>query len=108
MQESLRDPGDNPDRDGLLNLIEYALDTNPTASTSSAFQNSLSADHKVQLTFLRARSELTYEVLASSDLTNWTVISTDPGAVGQQVTVTDTTALDTGTKRFLRLRVTSP
>lgn len=101
-------PTADPDNDGLANLLEYALDTNPTAPTAGVPVQSLSNDGKLQLTFLRARSELTYEVIASSDLTTWSVIATNPGTVGQSVTVTDTVSLTSGGRRFLRLRVTSP
>ena len=100
-------PTADPDRDGFSNLLEYAIDTNPTTPTAAHAQHSLDAESKLQLTFLRARSELTYEVLASSDLTTWTVLATDPGTVGTSVTVTDSVSLTTAGRRFLRLRVTS-
>lgn len=97
----------DPDRDGLTNLLEYALDTDPTLVTPGQPAHSLNGDSRLQLTFRRARSELTYEVLGSSDLTTWTVLATNPGTVGQSVTVTDTFTLTGGNRRFLRLRVTA-
>jgi hypothetical protein len=64
----------------------------------------------LQITFLRLRSELTYAVEASSDLITWTTIATNPGVVGQSVTVTDTVDLPSAVpaRRFLRLRVNAP
>lgn len=107
--EADRLPAADPDRDGLANLLEYALATDPLLATPGQPATSLSGDSKLQLTFHRARAELTYEVLASGDLTTWSVLATNPGTAGQQVTVTDTVALTAGVRRFLRLRVaTSP
>jgi hypothetical protein len=86
-------------------LLAYALGLDPlspgTAIAAAALDPSTSS---LTLTFFRARAELTYEVLASSDLITWTVIATNPGAVGEEVTVTDT--VSSFPRRFLRLRVT--
>ena len=78
-----------------------------TSTTRESVQpvTSLSGDSRLQLTFNRARADLIYEVLGSSDLVTWSVIATDPGTTGQSVTVTDTTSLTSAPRRFLRLRV---
>lgn len=101
---------DDPDRDGLPNLIEYALDLSPTTPAPASPLQSQISDLKLQISFRRARPELTYEVLASSTLApgSWTVIATNPGSVGQQVTVTDSASVSENPRRFLRLRVTAP
>ncbi len=96
-----------PTPSGLPNLLAYALDLDPLSPTSTPpTQAALTPafPHSLALTFFRARPELTYEVLASSDLASWSVIATNPGTVGQEVTVTD--SLTTDSRRFLRLRVT--
>ncbi len=103
--EADRLPDADPDRDGLANLLEYALATNPLQATPGQPVTSLSGDSRLQLTFNRARADLIYEVLGSSDLVTWSVIATDPGTTGQSVTVTDTTSLTSAPRRFLRLRV---
>ena len=61
------------------------------------------------LTFYRARpaSELTYTVQASSDLVTWTDLVTNPGTVGNSVTVTDSPPAG-ATRRFLKLKITPP
>ena len=65
----------------------------------------------MQLTFRRARADLTYIVEASSNLApdSWQPIATNPGTVGDLVTVQDSVEVTTATRRFIRLRViTSP
>jgi hypothetical protein len=56
---------------------------------------------------VRAEPSVRYEVEASSKLATWSVITVNPGIVGQTVTVTDT--MPPGQPaRFLRLRVSRP
>ncbi len=105
----------DPDGDGVSNLLEYALGTTPTDAASvslpSVQVSGLSPQPLfLQLTFLRARSDLTYTVEASSDLATWSAISTNPGTVSPTtpVTVTDSANLSVTPRRFLRLRVTAP
>ncbi len=98
----------DPDGDGIPNLLEYALAIDPLSASGTdipvcALTPSGTA---LQLTFFRARLDLTYEVLASSDLLIWTVIATNPGGAGEEVTVTDPVSINS--RRFLRLSVTSP
>ncbi len=69
----------------------------------------LDANGKLTLIFFRARpaTELTYTVQASSDLVTWTDLATNPGTVGQNVTVTDSPPAGAST-RFLKLKITPP
>ena len=98
----------DPDADGLVNLIEYALATDPLGASAASVSPSL-VDSRLRLTFLRARAELTYAVEASSTLAadSWQVIATNPGAVSltEPVTVVDTEFVSTTARRFLRLRI---
>jgi autotransporter-associated beta strand protein len=97
----------DPERDGLVNLLEYALGTNPNAVTSPGAQPEveLTPEGYLRITFLRARADITYVVEAGSDLINWTPIATNPGTVGEVLTVVDTVPVSGGSPRFLRLRV---
>ncbi len=100
------------DSDGASNLLEYALGTSPTSAASASAPTPQVSGLRLQVSFLRSRSDVTYHVEASSDLSAnaWTVLATNPGTVGQSVTVTDTVDLPTANppRRFLRLRVTAP
>ena len=53
------------------------------------------------------RSDVTYIVEGTADFSAWNILATNPGTVGQTLTITDT-APGTDPKRFLRLRITSP
>lgn len=104
----------DPDSDGVPTLLEYALASSPTSASSVSLptlqlsQLSPEISH-LQLTFLRARDELTYTIEVSSDLVTWTVIATNPGALGESVTVTDPVSIsESNHRRFFRLRVTLP
>ena len=106
----------DPDADSLPNLLEYAFGSSPTSPASSAALavSLLSApSSKLALTFLRARSDLTYTVEASSTLApdSWSTLATNPGTVSPTVPVivADTVSLTPASPlRFLRLRVTAP
>lgn len=102
----------DPDGDGAPNFLEYALGATPTSAASRPTLESQMANPRFQITFLRARSDVTYHIEASSSLAPdaWTAIATNPGAIGQAVSVTDTMDLSAANppRRFLRLRVTSP
>jgi len=91
------------DGDGIYLFLEYALGSNPTTSSPTA-QPTLNAN---SFTFFRARADLNYIIEASSGLSTWITLATNPGSVGTSVTYTDTSPPGTN-ERFLRLRVTSP
>jgi Right handed beta helix region len=113
---------DDPDKDGLPNLLEYALGGNPLQAGSAALPvPSATGGHGV-LTFSRNlnAADLTFAVQASSDMASWTTIATksgtgawskasgvtvsDPGT--GVVSVTDSATVTAGSRRFLRLSVT--
>jgi hypothetical protein len=93
------------DGDGLVNLAEYALGSDPISATDAPRPAMTMADETprvLHFSFHRARSDITYLVEGSTDLTSWAPIDTNPGNVGETVT-TETPA--EGDRRFLRLRV---
>ncbi len=97
--------GADPFGRGLPNLLAYALDLNPQLSDVGAAANVQLVQQRLEITFLRARPDVVYTVEASSDLVTWTAIATDPGSVGEVVTVRDVVPAGGSASRFLRLRV---
>ncbi len=98
------------DGDGIANLLEYTLGTSPTQAASKSPPVAATSGNRLTLNFFRAVNNVTYIVEASSDLVTWSPLATNPGTIGQNVTVTDTVDLPTANppRRFLRLRVVVP
>jgi 1-phosphatidylinositol phosphodiesterase len=104
-------PGDDPDDDGLPNLIEYALDTHPLVPNPTPITSDFMAiDGRLYLRLTipknQAATHLEYVVEASSDLSSWSteqtvVLGDTPG----QGIVRDDTSTDASDRRFMRLRV---
>lgn len=91
---------------GIPNLLAYALDVSPSDRSLPIEHEVLSG--KLRLSFHRARHDLTYLVEGSSNLSNWAPVAINPGQVGQDVTVEDSTTSSASQPRFLRLRVIQP
>jgi uncharacterized delta-60 repeat protein len=108
-------PNADPDRDGLPNLLEYALGLAPkTASTTGLPAVAVSATEWTY-TYTRPadRSDVTYVVERSTSLTSWTtadvtheLVSTD--AVAGTQTWRARVPLSAGANAFFRLKVTAP
>jgi hypothetical protein len=119
------------DHDGLANLAEYALGLNPTVAGVSgvpvvSIQKFDNANY-LSMMFHRstAATDLTYTAQASSDLLSWSDLASSvaggatsgPGFVSETgtapnltVQVRDTVAVSgvPGSRRFLRLKISSP
>ncbi len=97
--------------DGLPNLLEYALGGDPTVANSAIRPtvNTVASNgaNYLALTFTPQRSDITYAIEVSGDLTGaWTSISlAGLLTIGQPYTYTDTVAVAAGAPRFIRLRV---
>jgi hypothetical protein len=103
-------PGADPDGDGMPNLAEYALGTDPLSATDrpSVLIMPLAGSEHLSITFRRAADpDLLYEVLASDDLVAWDPVwsSTGAGNTAGPVTVRDPEALSGQPKRFMRLKI---
>ncbi|MEO0055352.1 MAG: hypothetical protein RLZZ50_1299 [Verrucomicrobiota bacterium] len=103
----------DPDADNRPNLLEFALGTSPLAPETEPNVRITNNSPALTLTFFRARppGEITYEVQASQDLlspASWSIIATNPGTPGSEVSVTDPAPLPFSGARFLRLRVSAP
>lgn len=102
----------DPDADGLHNLLEYAIDTDPLTATPPPLITALDGD-RLAITYLEAtgRTDLTYSVETTTDLNQTWSTSPEhleetarvPVANGEQVTVRRIAPAE---RQFLRLRVT--
>ncbi len=117
--------GGDFDNDGLPNLLEYALTTDPTVYQSALPYTISVVNNHLQIAFnrvLRPDPTLTIQVMASSALVanSWTPIAAKTGsgawvtAAGASVTddantgavtVSDSQTVDSETQRFLRISV---
>ncbi len=113
---------DDPDKEGIVNVMEYALNANPTLADTSVLPRAGTNGTRLTLSFTRNlnATDLTYAVEASNDLASWPVIASKTGAAAWStasgasvtdpgtgsVTITDSVAISPGVRRFLRLRVT--
>ncbi len=105
----LGSPDADPDADGLRNLLEYGLALSPLAPDPSPMTALQVSGLGTQLpschfTFIRARPDLVYTLEASSDLSTWEIIATNPGVISASTPV-DVHVPNSGVRRFFRLRV---
>jgi hypothetical protein len=103
----------DPDKDGIENLMEYALSLNPKtpAPLSQRIANDLDSNQYLRLTIAKNpnATDVLYSVEVSSDLTTWS--TTDVVILQNTATmlqVRDTQAMSAANRRFMRLRVTQP
>lgn len=114
--------GDNadPDGDGVVNLLEYALNLNPrsagVAGLPAVGTTTVGGSRYLTLAYTRviAATDITYVPQVSGDLIAWssavTTVSVTNNADGvtQTVVVRDSTPTTGAGARFLRLMVTRP
>lgn len=103
----------DPDHDGLVNLVEYALGLNPKSADGNPFSPSVSGGYfTLSYTRSKAATDVAVVVEQSGDLFSWQsgpaylqqVDCVDAGAV-QQITVRLVTPVNAQTKSFVRLKV---
>jgi uncharacterized protein (DUF2141 family) len=107
-------PDDDPDSDGLPNLLEFALGSSPTAATEDGLPmlilTSLGADQWLGFEIQRPRAAASIRLVlqASDDVKTWSTIAANvtvvqTGATADLVRVMDTTPVANHPYRFLRL-----
>ncbi len=108
-------PEADPDRDGLTNVLEYALALDPLRESSSGIVFSTETlEGKAYLRFAYSRPanpiDLSYEPQVSADLRVWTddvveIGRTSTAKLTEAVTVRDALSTDDAPRRFLRLNI---
>lgn len=103
----------DPDGDGLANLIEYALDLDPTAPSAPGLPQASAAGDNWIYTYSRpmSRTDVTLVVEVSTDLSSWTTDGVTHGPLTQEgasVTYQATYPRSATEKVFFRLSVTTP
>ncbi len=113
----IKGPDADPDGDGIVNVMEYALDLDPNTSDTSGlpvflFVTDTGAEYgALSYTHVKAATDLDYTVVASSDLRSriWTPLTTVVSTVDQGateiVTVRDSVLASSTPVRFYQLRV---
>ncbi len=101
----------DPDADGIANLVEYALATEPLSPDSSdVLPQPVVTDDHLAITYHPLRAELVYTPQWSPDLAGWfsgaahTTETTEAGIV----TSTAITPLSEQPRQFLRLQIANP
>jgi regulation of enolase protein 1 (concanavalin A-like superfamily) len=99
----------DPEKDGLVNLLEYALGGDPLVSEPGILPQPSLSNHRLALTFQRiADPDLIYQVQASENLADpWQTVWSGTGGqnTAGQVTVEDIQTVTGHPRRFMRLRV---
>jgi len=96
------------DGDGLSNLVEYALGSDPRVINASPAVTLESGYLTMNFSRPRALPDVSYAAEVSSDLVSWTTLPLEIVTDGevQAMRARDTMPSDGASRRFLRLRVT--
>lgn len=93
------------DKDGLVNLLEYALGSSPIDGRDAARPAAAraAAPDRITFTYQKLRADVTYTVEAATATTGlWSSAGVDQGGAGPTVTASVPVS---GGRKFLRLRV---
>jgi hypothetical protein len=77
---------------------------NPTVTSTAGLPTVILTGGFLQMSFTRARGDVTYEVQQSTDLLTWVTVVINPGTVGTLVAVP--VASGAPGRKFLRLKMT--
>ncbi|MBC8041120.1 MAG: hypothetical protein H7Y06_11295, partial [Opitutaceae bacterium] len=105
----------DPDKDGIANLLEYALGTDPTNAASGSLPvvgvETIASSTYVTLTYNKdtSKSDIHYQVQSCSELAGtptWSNVTDDLTGVTGQIEHRKASVLLDTSRKFLRLRVT--
>ena len=104
---------DDPDSDNIVNLMEYALGSDPMVSSTTSLpevEMREAPDPMIRFTYLRAREDIDYSVISTISLADdsWSpdgVTQDTTSPVGGSATATMPFDPVTSPQRFLRLKV---
>ncbi len=105
---NLRGAADDPDVDGLPNLLEYALGRAPMAPDLTGLPQITLSAAQIKFTYRRVQSGISYSVQTTTDLSNpasWSSVGVNQGTPDANGNVVATMPIN-GSRRFLRLHVT--
>lgn len=117
LPEGERGAGDDPDGDGIDNLLEYALGGNPAVANRDLLpvigveSEGDSAYLSIGYSKNALATGIDYVVEVSADLVNWDSNETNPGATvmvledAGSAIVRDATPISDANRRFIRLRI---
>ncbi|MEN8855820.1 MAG: hypothetical protein ABF333_12845, partial [Akkermansiaceae bacterium] len=107
LANSVTDPLLDDDNDGISNLAEYALGSDPQVTTSRSPLTLQSSGDTMTIFYpvnlLRPDVDLGLEV--SADLQDWTTVATDPVSLTPQAQYRSATQATTDPRKFWRLNV---
>lgn len=107
---SLTGPNADYDRDGFSNLVEYALGRDPKVAGNAAAPEVAASGSEWLFTYTRPadRTDVTYTVEISTNLTTWTTtnVTHERTATGPTETWRARVPLSAGANLFFRLKVT--
>lgn len=99
--------GDDPDRDGASNLLEFSQGMNPLVADPQLLPSTSQAGSALRFSYRKAGSGLTYQVRQSSDLIHWTTSTAAEQTNGAGLFWIDVP--QTGVLRlYFRLQITQP
>jgi len=94
-------PDDDTDGDGISLFEEFARGLSPVTWDASVGDSIQIENDRLTLTYHRAQPSLSYTVVASDDLNEWSAVGVDQGGDGP--TVTASVPVGTDDRKFLRL-----
>jgi hypothetical protein len=100
-------PTSDPDRDGLLNLMEYALSLHPRQASLTGQPFLGENGGNLTLTYQKdtAKPDISYQLEASGDLTAWLPVSDELISTNGTVETRRAGVPINGARKFLRLKI---